>query len=75
MNWKAFIILVIVTAIISVILVTCFTGCAGTGFEKSCTLMPDSFGISVGSYDNENCPDGWPTGWNGVTINATWNLK
>ena len=75
MNWKAFAISAIITAIISIILIACLTGCTGTGFEKKATLVPDSVGISFGQYGNENCPDAWPTGWSGITINAQWNLK
>jgi len=34
MNWKAFIISAIVTAIISVILIVCLSGCAGQDLRR-----------------------------------------
>lgn len=75
MNGREFIVLVIVTVLILVTILISLSGCAGTGFEKKATLIPDSVGISFGQYSNENCPDAWPTGWSGITINAQWNLK
>lgn len=71
MNWKAFAISAIVTAIISIILIACLTGCVGTGFEKQTTLIPDSVGISFSQarYREEDAA------YRGFTINAQWNLK
>ena len=75
MNWREFIVLIIVTALILVTIMISLSGCSDIGFEKKATLVPDSVGISFGQYGNENCPDAWPTGWSGITINAQWNLK
>ena len=46
-----------------------FSGCAGTGFEKKCTLMPDSVGLEadLDAQDRLNAKT--------VEARATWNLK
>jgi len=67
--------LIVITILILFTIVISLSGCAGTGFEKKATLVPDSVGVSFGQYGNENCPDAWPTGWSGITINSQWNLK
>jgi len=75
MNWKAFLKAIVITAIISIIMIICFAGCESTGLDKRTTLVPDSVGIGYNQADNTNIPVGWPTGWTGFSINATWNLK
>ena len=71
MNWKAFITAVIVTAITSVILIVCLSGCSGTGFDKRATLMPDRIGISIGQQRFKRDD----AAWRGVTFNMQWDLK
>lgn len=46
-----------------------FSGCAGTGFNKKCTLMPDSVGLEtdLNADDHLNVKT--------VEARATWNLK
>jgi len=71
MNWKAFMIAVIITTILSVFAVVCLSGCAGTGFEKRATLMPDSVGVTFGQsrYREEDAA------YRGFMINLNWDLK
>jgi len=53
------------------IIVICLSmvGCAGTGFNKQMTLMPDQLKLEVDSNPQDN--------WNSkeVTGALTWNLK
>ncbi len=46
-------------------------GCAGTGFEKRATLVPDNVTFSFGQsrYREED------SAYRGGTISATWNFK
>jgi hypothetical protein len=50
-------------------LIVLLSGCAGTGFEKKCTLMPDQLKLEVDSNPQDD--------WNSkeVTGGCTWNLK
>lgn len=54
-----------------VILLLCLfiLGCAGTGFEKRTTFMPDQLKLEVDS----NPQDGWNS--KEVTGGLTWNFK
>ena len=45
------------------------SGCAGSGFEKRVTLMPDQVGLEV----DANPEDGWRS--KEMTARASWNLK
>lgn len=71
MNWREFIVLVIVTVLILVTILISLSGCSGTGFDKKTTLIPDSVGISFAQarYREEDAA------YRGFTINAQWNLK
>ena len=71
MNWKAFIISAITTAIISAILVVCLTGCTNVGFEKRATLMSDRVGIAAGACQYQ-AGDRYCLGF---TVSAQWDLK
>jgi hypothetical protein len=55
--------------ILLVSLIVLVSGCAGTGFNKKCTLMPDSIGLEtdLDSQDRLNSKV--------VEMRATWNLK
>lgn len=46
-------------------------GCAGTGFEKKTTLVPDSVSFTFGQsrYREED------SAYRGVAITGTWNFK
>ena len=46
-------------------------GCAGTGFEKRATLVPDS--ISIGYMQEQYKHDS--NAWNGISISGTWEFK
>lgn len=67
MNWKAF----IISAIVSIILIACLSGCSGTGFNKEATLMPDRIGVgfSQARYREEDAA------YRGFTVNLQWDLK
>jgi len=71
MNWKAFMIAVIITTILSVFVIVCLSGCAGTGFKKQATLMPDSIGVgfSQARYREEDAA------YRGFNVYLQWNLK
>jgi hypothetical protein len=45
------------------------SGCAGTGFEKRMTFVPDQVKLEVDSNPQDN--------WNSkeVTVGGSWNLK
>lgn len=60
-------VLITILAIISSLLV--IQGCAGTGFEKKCTLIPDSIGIETENRPKENLR------FDNVRFKANWNLK
>ena len=64
---------IIWVALLVLFLALCFTclGCAGTGFDKQATLMPDRIGVgfSQARYREEDAA------YRGFTINAQWNLK
>jgi len=45
------------------------SGCAGTGFNKKTTLMPDSVGLEM----DVNPRNGYRS--NEITGRASWNLK
>lgn len=45
------------------------TGCAGTGFQKKITLVPDS--MSLGYYQEVPGEERW----RGISIDATWEFK
>jgi hypothetical protein len=58
--------------IVGALIFTLFiTGCAGSGFDKQATLMPDSVGISLGQarYREED------SAYRSFGVNVTWNLK
>lgn len=53
------------------ILFTMVGGCAGTGFEKRTTLVPDS--VTIGYAQEQFAGD--LDAWYGFTASATWRLK
>ena len=55
--------------LMALLLVVALSGCAGTGFEKKTTLMPDQFKLEVDSNPQDD--------WNSkeVTGGFTWNFK
>lgn len=52
-----------------IMLLSLFSGCAGTGFNKKATLMPDQVGFEadLNPQDNFNSKE--------ITGRVTWNLK
>jgi hypothetical protein len=58
----------LIFAILSLILLE---GCAGTGFDKRATLVPDSvtFGYIQEKYKRD------PHAWDGFTFSATWLFR
>ena len=54
--------------LVLVIVLIC-SGCAGTGFNKKTTLMPDSVGLEM----DVNPRNGYRS--NEITGRASWNLK
>ena len=46
-------------------------GCAGTGFEKKTTLVPDS--LSIGYSQEKYKSD--PHAWDGFSVSLTWTFK
>jgi len=57
--------------LILLVLVCSLAGCAGTGFDKQTTVMPNT--ISVG-YGQERF-QGESEAWKGINISATWDFK
>ena len=53
------------------VILLCLTGCAGTGFEKRVTLIPDS--ISIGYMQEKYKSDSHA--WDGFSISGTWVFK
>jgi len=54
-----------------ILLLAALEGCAGTGFEKRATLVPDSISVT---YLQERFR-GDNAAWRGGSISATWNFK
>jgi len=52
-------------------LLVTLAGCAGTGFEKKATLMPDSLELSLMQERYHGDDDAW----RGGTISLTWEFK
>lgn len=55
--------------IVAVGLILLFSGCAGTGFNKKATLMPDSVGLETDLDPQKHMNS------KVVEVRATWNLK
>ena len=57
--------------IIFLVIIILVSGCAGSGFEKKTTLVPDSIGVSFGQsrYREEDAA------YRGFTIDARWSFK
>jgi hypothetical protein len=73
-GWSLVVLLIILMAAVLTFTLS-VSGCSGTGFEKRATLVPDSISVGLNHSDNVDNPAGWPSGWTGFSVNATWNLK
>lgn len=65
------IIKIIVVVVFILVIIACVQGCAGTGFEKQTTLMPDSVNISFSQarYREEDAA------YRGFMVGFQWKLK
>lgn len=57
--------------ILSIIILLIVSGCAGTGFEKETTLMPDSMSANF----MQEYYRGDSAAWRGAGISFTWEFK
>ncbi len=62
---------IIIMYVLLCIIIGITTGCAGTGFEKQATLMPDKIGVTFGQsrYREEDAA------YRGFMIHLNWDLK
>jgi len=57
--------------VLSILILLLVSGCAGTGFDKQVTLVPDSITAGWG----QETYHGDPAAWQGFNIYMTWNFK
>jgi len=62
---------IIIVCVLLCVIICTVTGCAGIGFEKQTTLIPDSIGIgfSQARYREEDAA------YRGFNVYLQWNLK